>query len=106
MGRPGSVDDEKQVALYVFCNDEKGSGENDGLGRFFFCSEDDVLCFFCRHLRCRRLPYSLSLQSVQGRTPACGNRSFPHAERGGHPPHIRAYTRNRFFAYQPQVTRR
>ena len=25
---------------------------------------------------------------------------------GGHPPHIRAYTRNRFFAYQPQVTRR
>ena len=25
---------------------------------------------------------------------------------GGHPPHIRAYTRNRFFAYQPQATRR
>ena len=25
---------------------------------------------------------------------------------GGHPPHIRAYTRNRFFAYQPQVARR
>ena len=46
MGRPGSVDDEKQVALYVFCNDEKGSGENDGLGRFFFCGENDVLCFF------------------------------------------------------------
>ena len=54
------------------------------------------------------LLYSLSLQSVQGRTPACGNRSFPHQKGGcgGHPPHIRAYTRNRFFAYQPQVARR
>ena len=25
---------------------------------------------------------------------------------GGHPPHIRAYTRNRFFAYQPHAARR
>ena len=52
--------------------------------------------------------YSPNLQSVQGRTPACGNRSFPLrcGGCGGHPPHIRAYTRNRFFAYQPQVTRR
>ena len=93
--------------------------------------------------------HSLSLQSVQGRTPACGNRSFPLPEGGcgGHPyslayfplcfvvvrrslghalnvrslfrafhasptekytafTHIRAYTRNRFFAYQPQVARR
>ena len=56
--------------------------------------EDDVLCFFCRHQRRRRLPYSLSLQSVQGRTPACGNRSFPHAERGAwgaSPPHSRVH---------------
>ena len=30
----------------------------------------------------------------------------PKGGRGGHPPHIRACTRNRFFAYQPQVTRR
>ena len=94
MGRPGSVDDEKQVALYVFCNDEKGSGENDGLGRFFFCVENDVLCFFCRHSCRRRLLYSPNLQSVQGRTPACGNRSFPHAERGAwgaSPPHSRVH---------------
>ena len=95
------------------------------------------------------LLYSLSLQSVQGRTPACGNRSFPHQKGGceGHPyslayfplcfvvvrrslghalnvrsllhafhasptekytalTHIRAYTRNSTFAYQPQATRR
>ena len=53
----------------------------------FLCGEYDVLCFFCRHQRRRRLPYSLSLQSVQGRTPACGNRSFPLPEGGcgGHP---------------------
>ena len=46
-----------------------------------------MLCFFCRHQRRRRLPYSPSLQSVQGRTPACGNRSFPHQKGGcgGHP---------------------
>ena len=124
-------------------------GVDDGVGGgCFFCSEYDVLCFFCRHQRRRRLPYSPSLQSVQGRTPACGNRS-PHQKggAGGHPyslayfplcfvvvrrslghalnvrslfrafhasptekytalTHIRAYTRNRLFAYQPQVTRR
>ena len=34
--------------------------------------------------------YSPNLQSVQGRTPACGNRSFPLrcGGCGGHPPHI------------------
>ena len=77
---------------------------------FFFFSEDGVLCFFCRHQRRRRLPYSPSLQSVQGRTPARGNRMFPPRRKGGggwgaSPPHS-AYTRNRFFAYQPQATRR
>ena len=97
------------VLITVIAAGSPPAGEDDGVGGFcFFCGEYDVLCFFCRHQRRWRLPYSLSLQSVQGRTPACGNRSFPLrcGGCGGHPPHIRAYTRNRFFAYQPQVARR
>ena len=55
-----------------------------------------MLCFFCRHQRRRRLPYSLSLQSVQGRTPAAREKqgSFSRDARGvwgASPPHSRVH---------------
>ena len=85
------------------------AGANDGVGGFLSSAARVTCCvFFCRHSRRRRLLYSPNLQSVQGRTPARGNRMFPPAMRGvwgASPPHS-ACTRNRFFAYQPQVTRR
>ena len=69
-----------------------------GWGVFFFCGEDDAGDYSI-------LPIYRACRDARRRVET-GVSPTPKGGCGGHPPHIRAYTRNRFFAYQPQVARR
>ena len=70
--------------------------------------EDDVLCFFAVINDAGDYPILSAYRACRDarRRVETGVSPTPKGGCGGHPPHIRAYTRNRFFAYQPQVARR
>ena len=85
------------------------SGENDGLGCFVSSAARMTCCVFFAVI------YDAGDYSILSAYRACrdarrrvetGVSPTPEGGCGGHPPHIRAYTRKRFFAYQPQATRR
>ena len=85
------------------------SGENDGLGCFVSSAASMTCCVFFAVI------YDAGDYSILSAYRACrdarrrvetGVSPTPEGGCGGHPPHIRAYTRKRFFAYQPQATRR
>ena len=85
------------------------SGENDGLGGSVSSAASMTCCVFFAVI------YDAGDYSILSAYRACrdarrrvetGVSPTPEGGCGGHPPHIRAYTRKRFFAYQPQATRR
>ena len=85
------------------------SGENDGLGGSVSSAASMTCCVFFAVI------YDAGDYSILSAYRACrdarrrvetGVSPTPEGGCGGRPPHIRAYTRNRFFAYQPQATRR
>ena len=97
------------VLVTVATTGSPPAGEDDEIGVFcFFCGEYDVLCFFAVINDAGDYPILSAYRACRDarRRVETGVSPTPKGGGGGHPPHIRACTRNRFFAYQPQVTRR
>ena len=85
------------------------AGEDDGLGVFVSYGASMTCCVFFAVINdAGDYPILSAYRACRDarRRVETGVSPTPKGGCGGHPPHIRAYTRNRFFAYQPQVTRR
>ena len=85
------------------------AGEDDGLGVFVSFAASMTCCVFFAVINdAGDYPILSAYRACRDarRRVETGVSPTPKGGCGGHPPHIRAYTRNRFFAYQPQVTRR
>ena len=85
------------------------AGEDDGVGGFISSAASMTCCVFFAVINdAGDYPILSAYRACRDarRRVETGVSPTPEGGCGGHPPHIRAYTRNRFFAYQPQVARR